>query len=413
MKSKDRLLKVLSAFAALIIVLFFASEIYNLTTKSFMTQIVYEQTVLDTVDARMFVIREETVLTVPASGVTVPLADNAERVSKGSAIAAVFMSEESAENYVELQSLQNKLSAYQKIDGQLRLANIDLEKLNDEINSEFKEILDCSYNNDFENLDEYKLALSEKLSRKQISLDKDVDCTQKIASLQNEIAALSASSTPSQIITAEASGYYVSKEDGFENVISVENIDNLTEDDLKTALESEEKESTVGSIGKIIDGYNWYVATIVESVHASAFSKDKPITLIFGDSEEDSVSTHLHSVKKVNDKESLVIFRCTLMNEKLSSLRKINGKIVINNFTGLKVDRDAVRLDESGNTGVYVRRGNIVNFRSINIVYSEDSFVVAVKPGENSDIDLSYTHLKQYDEVVISGKELKDGMVIG
>lgn len=378
-----------------------------------MTQIVYEQTVLDTVDARMFVIREETVLTVPASGVTVPLADNAERVSKGSAIAAVFMSEESAENYVELQSLQNKLSAYQKIDGQLRLANIDLEKLNDEINSEFKEILDCSYNNDFENLDEYKLALSEKLSRKQISLDKDVDCTQKIASLQNEIAALSASSTPSQIITAEASGYYVSKEDGFENVISVENIDNLTEDDLKTALESEEKESTVGSIGKIIDGYNWYVATIVESVHASAFSKDKPITLIFGDSEEDSVSTHLHSVKKVNDKESLVIFRCTLMNEKLSSLRKINGKIVINNFTGLKVDRDAVRLDESGNTGVYVRRGNIVNFRSINIVYSEDSFVVAVKPGENSDIDLSYTHLKQYDEVVISGKELKDGMVIG
>lgn len=378
-----------------------------------MTQIVYEQTVLDTVDARMFVIREETVLTVPASGVTVPLADNAERVSKGSAIAAVFMSEESAENYVELQSLQNKLSAYQKIDGQLRLANIDLEKLNDEINSEFKEILDCSYNNDFENLDEYKLALSEKLSRKQISLDKDVDCTQKIASLQNEIAALSASSTPSQIITAEASGYYVSKEDGFENVISVENIDNLTEDDLKTALESEEKESTAGSIGKIIDGYNWYVATIVESVHASAFSKDKPITLIFGDSEEDSVSTHLHSVKKVNDKESLVIFRCTLMNEKLSSLRKINGKIVINNFTGLKVDRDAVRLDESGNTGVYVRRGNIVNFRSINIVYSEDSFVVAVKPGENSDIDLSYTHLKQYDEVVISGKELKDGMVIG
>lgn len=413
MKSKDRLLKILSAFAALIIVLFFASEIYNLTTKSFMTQIVYEQTVLDTVDARMFVIREESVLTVPTSGVTVPLADNAERVSKGSSIAAVFMSEESAENYVELQSLQNKLSAYQKIDGQLRLANIDLEKLNDEINSEFKEILDCSYNNDFENLDEYKLALSEKLSRKQISLDKDVDCTQKIATLQNEIAELSATSTPAQIITAEASGYYVSKEDGFENVISVENIDNLTEEELKSALDSEKKDATAGSIGKIIDGYNWYVATIVDSVHASAFSKDKPITLIFGDSEEDSVSTYLYSVKKINDKESLVVFRCTLMNEKLSSLRKINGKIVINNFTGLKVDRDAVRLDENGNTGVYVRRGNIVNFRSVYIVYSEDSFVVAVKPSENSDIELPYTHLKQYDEVVISGKELKDGMVIG
>lgn len=413
MKTKDRLLKVLSALAAVIIALFFASEIYNLTTKSFMTQVVQEQTVLDTVDAKMFVIREETVLTVPSSGVTVPLADNAERVSKGSAIAAVFTSEEAAENYVELQALQNKLSAYQKIDGQLRLANIDLEKLNDEINSDFKDILNCGYNNDFENLGGLKLSLSEKLSRKQISLDKEVDCTQKIAMLQNEIAALSASSTPSQIITAEASGYYVNKEDGFENVISVENIDNLTADDLYSALDSEKKEPTVGSIGKIIDGYNWYVAAVVESVHASSFAKDKPVTLIFGDSDDDAVSTYLYSVKKISDKESLVIFRCTLMNEKLSSLRKINGKIVLNNFTGLKVDRDAVRLDENGNTGVYVRRGNIVNFRSVNIVYSEDSFIVAVKPSEDSDIDLPYTHLKQYDEVVISGKDLKDGMVIG
>ena len=413
MKTKDRLLKVLSALAAVIIALFFASEIYNLTTKSFMTQVVREQTVLDTVDAKMFVIREETVLTVPSSGVTVPLADNAERVSKGSAIAAVFASEEAAENYVELQALQNKLSAYQKIDGQLRLANIDLEKLNDEINSDFKDILNCGYNNDFENLGGLKLSLSEKLSRKQISLDKEVDCTQKIAMLQNEIAALSASSTPSQIITAEASGYYVNKEDGFENVISVENIDNLTADDLNSALDSEKKEPTVGSIGKIIDGYNWYVAAVVESVHASSFAKDKPVTLIFGDSDDDAVSTYLYSVKKISDKESLVIFRCTLMNEKLSSLRKINGKIVLNNFTGLKVDRDAVRLDENGNTGVYVRRGNIVNFRSVNIVYSEDSFIVAVKPNEDSNIDLPYTHLKQYDEVVISGKELKDGMVIG
>ncbi len=413
MKSKDRLLKVLSVLAAAIIIVFFASEIYSLSAKTFSTQTVYEQTVLDTIDARMYVIREETVLTVPTSGVTVPLANNAERVSKGSTIAAVFSSEEAAENYVELQALEKKLSLYQKIDGQLKMANIDLEKLTDEVNSEYKGILDCSYNNDFSGLEDIKLSLSEKLSRKQISLDKDVDCADKIALIQNEISALSSNSFPSQIITAEASGYYVNKEDGFENIISVDNINELTAEQLNEAFESEKNDPANGSIGKIIDGYNWYIAAVIESVHASSFVKDKPISLIFGDSNDDAVSTYLHSVKKVNDKESLIVFRCTLMNEELISLRKINGKIVINNYTGLKVNRDAVRLDENGNTGVYVRRGNIVNFRSLNIVYSEDSFVVAVKPGENSDIKLPYTHLKQYDEVIISGKELKDGMVIG
>ena len=413
MNNKDRLLKVLSVLAAIIIVVFFASEIYSLSARTYATQIVNEQTVLDTIDAEMFVIREETVLTVPLSGVTVPLADNAERVSKGSAIAAVFSSEEAAENYVELQSLQNKLETYQKIDGQLKLSNIDLEKLTDEINSEFKEILDFGYNNDFKRLSDTKLSFSEKISRKQISLGKEVDCAAKIAQLQNEIAALSSGCVPSQIITADASGYYVNKEDGFENILSVDNIDSLTAEQLNDALESKQKDPTSGSIGKIIDGYNWYIAAVIDSAHASSFKKNKPVNLIFGDSDEDTVSTHLYSVIKINDNESLVVFRCTLMNDELISLRKINGKIVINNFTGLKVNRDAIRLDDSGNTGVYVRRGNIVNFRCVNIIYSEDSFVIASKPGENSDIKLPYAHLKQYDEVIISGKELKDGMVIG
>ncbi len=413
MKSKDRLLKVLSVLAAIVIVVFFLSEVYSLSARTYSTQIVYEQTVLETIDARMFVIREETVLTVPTSGVTVPLADNAERVSKGSSIAAVFSSEEAAENYVEMQALENKLATYQKIDGQLRLSNIDLDKLTDEINSEFKTILNCVYDNDFSGLADSKLSFSEKLSRKQISLDNEVDCAAKIAQLQNEISALSANSVPTQIITADASGYYVSKEDGFENVLSVENIDSLTAEQLNEALDSEKKEPTSGSIGKIIDGYNWYVAALIDSAHASAFEKGKAVSLIFGDSDDDAVSTYLYSINKIDDKDSLVVFRCTLMNEELASLRKINGKIVVSNFTGLKVNRDAVRIDENGNTGVYVRRGNIVNFRSLNIIYSEDAFVIAAKPGENSNIELPYAHLKQYDEVIISGKELKDGMVIG
>ena len=133
MKGKDRLLKVLSALAAVIIVVYFAAEIYNLTARTYTTQTAYEQTVLETVDAEMFIIRDETVLTVSSSGVTVPLADSGERVSKGSSIAAIFSSEAAAENYVEAEALQSKLETYQKIDSQLRLANVDLDKLNDEI----------------------------------------------------------------------------------------------------------------------------------------------------------------------------------------------------------------------------------------------------------------------------------------
>lgn len=412
MKSKDRLLKVLAAVAAVIIVIFFAAEIYSLANRTYGTQTAYEQTVLETIDAEMFVIRNEDLLTTSSSGVTVPIADNAERVSKGSSIAAIFPSEAAAENFVKVQSLTSKLEAYQKIDNQLRLAEVDMDKLTAEIDSEFESILDAAYENDFSDLGEDKLSFSEKLSRKQISLDVQVDCSAKIAELQNEISALNSASTPSEIITAEASGYYVSREDGYENIITADDIDSLTADKLKEAFESEKKEPATGSIGKVIDGYNWYVAAIIDSSKATGFKKGQAVRLILDDSTNDSVTTYIYTIKNIDDKESMVIFRCNLMNEKLAELRKVEGKIIINEFTGLKVSRDAVRLDENGNSGVFIRRGNMVNFRSLNIIYSEDEFVIASKPPADSDIELEYTHLKLYDEVIISGKELKDGMVI-
>ena len=412
MKGKDRLLKVLSVLAAVVIVIYFAAEMYNISAKTLGTQTAHEQTVLETMNAEMFIIRDETVLASSSSGVTVPLAENGERVSKGSAIAAVFSSEAAAENYIKLQSLNKQLKAYQKIDGQLSIANIDLDKLTSEIDSEFRSILDAAYSNDFSNLGNDKLSFSEKLSRRQISLGQTVDCSAKIAELQSQIAALNSSSTPSQIISAESSGYFVSKEDGYENIISVEDIETLTLEKLEEAKNSKKKEPSVGSIGKLIDGYNWYVATVVDSSEAVKFAKNRTVRLIFGDSEKDSVTTYLHSVKNVNDNQSLVVFRCNVMNEDVVALRKVEGKIVINEFTGLKVNRDAIRLDENGNQGVFIRRGNIVNFRSLNIIYSEDAFVIASAPLPDSGTELEHTHLKLYDEIVISGKELKDGMVI-
>lgn len=413
MKNKDRLLRVLAVLAAVVIVIYFAAEMYGIANKTYTTQTVYEQTVLETVDAKMYIIRDETPLTTTAIGVTVPLANNGERVSKGSTIAAVFPSESSAENYVEAQSLEQKLEAYKKIDGQLKLANVDLNKLNGEIRNDFISILNSAYDNDFSSLGDYKLSFAEKLSRKQISLGNEVDCKSQIDELTNEISALQSGSTPTDILTAQEAGYYVSKLDGYENQLTSADIDTLTKEKLEDAFEAKKNDTPDGSIGKIIDGYNWYIVTVVDSAKVSELSKGSSVNLILNDSEKDTVKTYIHSVKSVDKDESLIVFRCNLMNDSLTDLRIVDGKIVVNDYTGLKVSRDAVRLDEEGNQGVYVRRGNIINFRSVNIIYSEDSFIIATKPSAESGIELEYTHLKLYDEVIISGKELRDGMVIG
>lgn len=425
LKIKESLSKIVPVFAIIIVVVFAVSEIYSLSSRTMVTQITYEQTVLETVDAQMYIIKDEILLTNNSSGVVVPVAENSERVSRGSAIAAVFSNEASAENYSNLQNLNEKLESYQKINNSLRLADVDLDKLSSEIDSVFSDILNSAYNNDFSSLSEHKMTFSEKLSRKQISLNKNVDVSAHISQLQSEISAIQSDATPSEIISADTAGYYVSHLDGYENILTTQDVDGLTLERLNDAINASPSAISSDSIGKIIDGYNWYTACVVNSADIASFDVGDSVKLIFDDFGDDTVKTVVHSVESVDDTRALVVFRCNLMNEFLSGLRTVNGKIVLEEHTGLKVNKDAVRINEEGHEGVFVRRGELITFRRLNIIYSEDSFVIATPPviteddrteGNEAKLEekesLIKNHIKLYDEVIVSGKELSDGMVI-
>ena len=94
------------------------------------------------------------------------------------------------------------------------------------------------------------------------------------------------------------------------------------------------------------------------------------------------------------------------MSEKLATLRKVTGKIVIKTYSGIKIPKDAVRFNEDNEMGVYIREGNLIKFNRIKELYSNDDFVVAEdKTGVPG-------WLAQYDEIVYSGKELENGKVI-
>lgn len=410
MTTRNRLLKILAVASAVIIAVYFIAEIYAMTSRSFSTRTVYEQTVLETVDSEMFIIRDETLLNSNASGTFVQIAENGERVSRGSTIAAFFNNETAAHNYVKIDSLNSLLGVYQSIESQTRLENVDIEKLQNQTKNDFADILESVYNNDYSDFDELKLSYNESASKRQKALGQTVDCSEKITSITQEIATLQKNVTPGSIITAENSGYYVGEADGYENVLTVADLENLSAKDLDNALKAERKPIPENSIGKIINGYNWYVATVIDSAKVVGIDKGDSVRLILGDSGDDAVKTTVYSLNTGKDNKTLVVFKCNLMNDRLASLRKVSGKVVIAEYTGFKISKEAVRFDEDGNAGVYIRRANIVNFRSLNIIYSEESFVVAA---DSENFKSEYPHIKLYDEVIISGKELSNGMVIG
>ena len=73
----------------------------------------------------------------------------------------------------------------------------------------------------------------------------------------------------------------------------------------------------------------------------------------------------------------------------------------------LKVPKRAIIIDENQQTGVYVRSGNVASFRKIKQIFSEPAdYVICEEVGESG-------YLRMFDDIIVGGRGLYDGKIIG
>ena len=159
-------------------------------------------------------------------------------------------------------------------------------------------------------------------------------------------------------------------------------------------------------MGKIVSDYEWYIAAEV-SINDSMNYK-------IGDSLEIHTSVKSSpilpvTVQKINISENgskaVIVFSCNEMNTELASMRSGPMTVVSKSYSGLKVPKKSLRVVDS-KKGVYVVSGMQAKFVEIEIVYSNDNYMIC----KRNDADGS---LKLYDRVVVKGRNLYDGKIVG
>ena len=167
---------------------------------------------------------------------------------------------------------------------------------------------------------------------------------------------------------------------------------------------SEPSEAASAS-GKLVSSYLWYLAGVVDTKHTKSFPVGKNIIVNFPDEGLENVSMKVESAEAVNGKLK-VILSSTLMNETLANMRIENVEIVEQSYSGYKIPSNAIRFDKENHSGVYVLRGKIISFIEVEILYSQEEYVIvsASRTGGRG--------LKLYDDVVIKGRDVYDGKVI-
>lgn len=381
-----------------------------------------------TVDTDCFVIRDENhgegskntaIIKNSGKGVYIPYVEDGSRVASGDIIALFFSSEKSAKAYKEKQILSRTLDYYKKLQNQTTLSTLDIDKLEKTINDNLISFISACENNNYSAVSDILDTLKYDISSKKIATGEKLDFSAEISSLESQISELSKSSDNYTAIRAQFPGCYISTVDGYESAADYSKVSSLTVNEVNSLIESEPSKVSSSAIGKIIDEYNWYAVCNIPKDSLEKLYIGKKVLVTFENTNVSLTDMEVYSISPVTDGYASVVLVSNMMSPDIALLRKEKIKIVIDEFEGLKVPREAIRnaetsdtanasdISQSQNLGVYIRYGQVVRFRKIDVIYFGDDYAIVSRNTESSD------SLKLYDMIITKGRNLYDGKIIG
>ena len=369
------------------------------------TQFALNEVVYKTIDTTGFVVRDEHFITNDVKGTTVSFAENGERVARGDTVSMVFASSEDAVSYLKITEIEKNIEHYEQLAGQANLQSLNVNTLNEKIDNELIDYLECRDAYDYKGAVEYANTYRDSLTGKQIATGEELDFTEKLAELKNELSSLQSVKYTYTQINCDTSGYFISGADGYEKIIDYTKIDELSAEMVEKAIKSKPAAVSDEIIGRVVESFRWYIVCSVDTDDTVNLSYNNAIYVNFPYNGIEKLPVKLYKIGDRSGDKTLLILSCDLMNENLSDLRVENIQIITEEYEGYKIPNSAIRTVD-GVKGVYVVRGNLLGFRKIHIVHSTDTYTLVNNPDGESD------YIKLYDKVVTKGVELYDNKLV-
>lgn len=409
--------KILTVILSSVLVIFVIYQIFASLYNPISTEIVTQTETVDGISITGIIIREEILVKNPYSGTLHFEIEDSERVSKNGVIANVFNTPEQSYAASEIVSVTNEINNIEEIQSYNDMNAADLDLINSKLYASLNKIICSSQCGDYYGLSEYKESLLTLINRKQMVTGEVLDFSSQLSELKNKLAALKTQlGTPIGTVNAEKAGYFLSVTDGYEGVLTTDNLSGITPEFLEGLTPVKSTDSSV--IGKLVSDYTWYIAASVSINESLQFKNGDTLTVLTGLQNFPEISVTVDRVNmSVSDDKAVVIFSCNQMNSELSTIRTTPMTVVKNTYSGLKVSSKALRFQNEQNTlpdasvqnspvtGVYVVTGMTAKFVPVNIVYSTTGYVICELSNEDNN-------LKLYDEIIVKGKNIYDGKTI-
>lgn len=388
----------------ILIVLFVVIQFYKVTHIELKTQTATVSTVYDKASSEALFIRDESVVEKAATGVTVPCFEDGDKINVKGNVAMQFSSSKAAANYSKYTDLTNQIKYYQTLEAQTVGQSANLETINEDIEQKVINYADGLCKN---KIGDTAQELDSVLVRRQLIIGEDVDLLSIIENLRDKRNSYSSFSKPDKYIKTDESGVFSNYTDGYENIIDFDKAEETSVKEFKSALSAVDKSKDVAdNVGKLVTSYTWYVQTLVSTDTVKNLENGDYVNIVLKDDSSKEFKAEIVSGADVSlgQKETLLVLKLNEMDADIAKLRKAEIEIRRNKYEGIKIPSEALHVVD-GKKGVYVLIASQIKFREVNIIYSDDDYVLA----EYDESNTNSIHL--YDKIITQGKDLKDGKV--
>lgn len=397
--------KVIKIIVIIFVIVFFVHQIYSSLFKPIVTESADYFEYTDGTEIAAYIIRNEKIVTTDSNNVLHFVVNDSSRVAKNGVIAQIYDSKNASVTVTQIENLQEQISDIKELEAYNDQKAADLDLITHRVESSINDLIYSAAHGNYEEISTPLKNYLLSINRQQMITGEQTDFSEQIATLNGELQKLM-ENLPAAVgnITAEESGYFISSVDGYENILTSDNLDAITPEFFKT-LTAEKK--ITGAIGKIVSDYEWYIATKVSLNDSLKYKVGDMLTICTSLKSAPELSVTVKQINISNDnRNAVVIYACQQMNSEIATMRTGNMTVVNSVYKGLKIPRKALRVSNS-KTGVYVLSGINLEFVEVNVIYSNDDFIICEQQTSNDKV------LRLYDEVVVKGRNLYDGKVVG
>lgn len=407
--------KLLRGLVIVVVLVFVISKVYN----SFKGNYETEETVLYSVNENIVFdgvfVRNETVLTQKVDGVIDYVYADGSKLSNLSVIANVYENEQQIYAKNKIEKLKKELSNLEHAQNPGTTNYAKPETIKNQIDEKYLLLASAIESQNMDDVANYKSELNSLMNLYNIVTQAETDYNDRKTELEEEIERYQKQyALPKTVITTDTTGYFVSTTDGYEALLNKENVGSITIDTINNIIDGKDATKTENAIGKLLDSYECKIVGVIDATNK--FLKGDSLKIRFGNSDQ-TYDVSVDQIIKETDEKWIVILDCDAINEKLTNERVEKIELIFNEYSGLKVPREAIKFKEFEETvtdenglevkqkvkykGVYIKLGQEISFKKIDVIYEGDNFVISKNVSDTEYLNL-------YDQIVLEEVKSSD-----